>query len=436
MLYYRKKDGQVERMEYRETWKKVQRRFDKIRMCVIPALEAMYLFMLVLLTVYYTLILTNTNFSWENLAQEEFFPAHFLLRYFLLEPQYILLAIAVLRHLFSESYDWREILAAIVIGRCAFYAYEQIQYVEWLTMIMLMLGAKGSSFRKVVKIHFLTRLSVFICVVIAAQIGLIENLVYQIRTERMAFGFVYPTEFAAYIFFLILWYWYLRGEEWTYAECFLPLFGSIFVKVFSDARASSYLMAALFVVMIYYVWQRKRAERMETKYQMNKGFSYLLAGSMLLCAILTMVLSILYTPENAAIVKLDQILSSRLSLSKKGMDIYGFTLWGTWVRLLGNGGYLSGNRVYFFIDSVFMQFAIQYGAVMMSMVLALFWWIGVRARKYRQWILLWLMAFIAVHGIVEPNVFKVAYNPMIFAAFTVMDQDSGLQLKRRRKKKK
>ncbi len=403
---------------------------------MIPVSEGMYFFMLVLLTAYHTLILSNIRFPWENLGQEEFLPARFFVRNFLLEPQYILLAIVVLRHLFSKKYDWREILAAIAIGRCAFYAYEQIQYVEWLTMLMLMLGAYGSSFRKVVKIHFLTRLVIFIGVVVATQIGLIDNLVYQVRTERMAFGFVYPTEFAAYSLFLILWYWYLRGEKWTYVECFLPLFGSIFVKVFSDARASCYLMAALFVVMIYHVWQCKRAEQMETKYQMNRVFSYVLAGSMLLCAILIMAFSVLYTPENAMLVKLDGFLSSRLSLSKKGMDIFGFTLWGTWIRLLGNGGYLNGNRVYFFIDSVFMQFAIQYGAIMMSIVLALFWWVGVKARKQKQWIFLWLAAFIAVHGIVEPNAFKVAYNPMIFAAFAVMDQDSGLQFRRRWKKKK
>lgn len=435
MLYYRKEDRRVEQMKVKAIWKKVQKGFDKIRTCMIPVSEGMYYFMLMLLTAYYTMILTNINFSWEYLEQEEFMAALFLVKCFLLEPQYILLVIIVLRHLFSESYDWKELLAMLVVVRCAFYAYEQIQYVEWLIMLLLMLGAKGSSFRKVVKIHFLTRLAIFVCVIVATQIGLIDNLVYQIRTERMAFGFVYPTEFAAYIFFLILWYWYLRGEKWTYAECFLPLIGSIFVKVFCDARTSSYLMALLFAVMIYHTWRCKHAERMETKYQMNQGFSYLLAGSVFLCAILTMILSILYTSESAVFVKLDQILSSRLSLSKKGMDIFGFHLWGTWIQLRGNGGYINGNQVYFFIDSVFMQLAIQYGAVMMSVVLALFWWIGVQARKHRQWILLWIMGFIAVHGIAEPNVLKVAYNPMILAAFAVTDQNNGLRLRRRWKKK-
>lgn len=392
---------------------------------MIPVSEGMYFFMLVLLTVYYTLNLTCIEIPWGTLGQD--LPLiRFLVEHFLLRPQYILLAIAMLRHLFSDCYDWRELLAAAVIGRCAFYAYEQAAYVEWLTMLLLMLGAKGSSFYKVVKIHFLTRLAITAGTVTAAQIGLIENLVYQVRTERMAFGFIYPTEFAAQILFLILWYWYLRGEKLTYAECFLPLFGSIFVKVFSDARASSYLMAALFGVMMYHVWRCKRAERMEKNYQMNRGFSYLLAGSMLLCAILTMLLSVLYTPENAVMGKLDQFLSSRLSLSKKGMDLFGFTCWGTWIHLIGNGGYLNGNRIYFFIDSVFMQLAIQYGAIMMSVVLALFWRVGVLARKHRQWILLWLMAFIAVHGIAEPNVLKVSYNPMIFAAFAVMDHSGKL----------
>lgn len=422
-------------MKYRETWKKAGKKFEKIRERMIPISERIYFFMLVLLTVYYMLSMTCVEIPWEKLG-ENFLPVHFVVRYFLLEPQYFLLAIAVLRHLFSETYDWREILAAVLIGRCAFYAYEQVHYIELLIMILLMLGAKGSSFRRIVKVHFFACLTVFICIVIAAQAGLIDNMVYQVRTERAAFGFTYPTRFAAHVLFLILWYWYLRGEEWTYRECLLPLAGSIFVKVFSDARASSWLMAALSAVMVYHVWRRKKCEHMGKEYQMNALFSYLLAGSMTLCTILITVLTMLYTSESTKLIALDNLLSSRLSLTKKGMDIFGFSLWGQWIRLAGNGGYLNGNKIYFYIDSAFLQFALQYGVIMMSVVLLLFWRVGVLARKQKQWIFLWVMAFIALHGIAEPHVLRVAYNPMIFAAFAVMDDGSDLRFGKKWKRGK
>ncbi len=422
-------------MKYKDIWKKAQKKFDEIRVRMIPVSERMYLFMLVLLTAYYMLTMTCVEIPWDKLG-ENFFPVHFIVKSFLLEPQYILLVIAVLRHLFSETYDWREILAAAVISRCAFYAYEQVPYIEMLVMILLMLGAKGSSFRRIVKIHFFTCLTVFVCTVIAAQTGLIENMVYQVRTERAAFGFTYPTRFAAHVLFLILWYWYLRGEEWTYQECLLPLAGSIFVKAFSDARASSWLMAALFAVMVYHVWRRQRGRRLEKPYHMNPVFSYLLAGSTILCTILITIPTMLYTSENVRMVALDGLLSSRLSLTKKGMDIFGFTLWGKWIRLAGNGGFLNGNRVYFYIDSAFLQFAIQYGVIMMSVILLLFWRVGILARKQKQWILLWVMAFIAVHGIAEPHVLRVAYNPMIFAAFAVMEGGSDLRFEKKWKRGK
>ncbi len=94
------------------------------------------------------------------------------------------------------------------------------------------------------------------------------------------------------------------------------------------------------------------------------------------------------------------------------------------------------NRVYFYIDSAFLQFAIQYGVIMMSVILLLFWRVGILARKQKQWILLWVMAFIAVHGIAEPHVLRVAYNPMIFAAFAVMEGGSDLRFKKKWKRGK
>ena len=46
------------------------------------------------------------------------------------------------------------------------------------------------------------------------------------------------------------------------------------------------------------------------------------------------------------------------------------------------------------------------------------------------------MAFIAVHGIAEPHVLRVAYNPMIFAAFAVMEGGSDLRFEKKWKRGK
>ena len=42
-------------MKYKDIWKKAQKKFDEIRVRMIPVSERMYLFMLVLLTAYYML---------------------------------------------------------------------------------------------------------------------------------------------------------------------------------------------------------------------------------------------------------------------------------------------------------------------------------------------------------------------------------------------
>ena len=400
-------------------------RWFRIKSDIFRISEGLYFFMFILLTLYSILTMVCLDVAWENIGESV--PAvHFLIMKFIIEPQQVLLILVVIRYAFSEKYNWKEMLAALLICICASHAVKINQFADILTVTLFMLGARGISFKKIVKVYLTVAVLVIFCVFIASQTGFIENLVYRSpgRNPRMAFGFTYPTRFAAHIYYLMLWYWYLRDEKLTYREILMPVCAGVLLWFFCDARLSSMSLLILSLVMAYSIFQRKKALNNQMKYRMHPYFAQLLAASTVCLATLILLFSVLYSPDRPILEWLNGILSNRLYLGKKAMDIFGFRIWGQWIRLAGNGGHLTTNTRYFYIDSAFLQFGIQYGLVMTSIFLALFNWIGIQAGKQKKWVLLWILFFAGIHGMFEPHIISISYSPLIFAAFADIQKEA------------
>ena len=413
-------------------------RWYKIRTEISRVSEGVYFFMFILLTLYSILTMVCLDVTWENIG--EAVPAvHFLIMKFVIEPQQVLLVLVVIRYAFSENYNWKELLAAVVIYMCASHAVKVNHFADILTITLFMLGARGISFKKIIKVYVMVAATVVFCVVAASQIGWIENLVYRPpgRSLRMAFGFTYPTRFAAHIYYLVLWYWYLRDEKLAYRETLIPVFAGIFLWIFCEARLSSISLVLLALTMAYSIFQQKKVLKLQAEYRMHPYVAQLLAISAVCLAFLILLLTFIYSPDRPILEWLNDVISNRLYLGKKAMDIFGFQIWGTWIRLAGNGGYLTGNSRYFYIDSVFLQFGIQYGLVMMTILLALFNWIGTKAKKQKKWVLLWILLFAGIHGMFEPHMISISYSPLIFAAFADLQKETvgraGVKKKRKNK---
>ncbi len=401
-----------------------RKRLIDVKQRIFKASEYWYLGMLVLLTVYKVLSYACLDIVWDNLG--EGIPIiRFLIVHFLLEPNGVLLTLAVIRHICYEKYDIRELIAAVLICYLTAYAVKVNHHEEILMMILLMLCARGISFRRLLKIYFITVCLTVTGVVLASQFGLIENMQYQLsgRRSQMAFGFSYPTRFASHIFFLLLWYWYLRGNRMKYKEAIMPIMAGVFVWIFSNARLNTVCLFAMAGVMFWQSYSFRKAENRGTDTPALAGLAELLPLSPIIAALTITMLTVIYTSDNPFMYHLNQILNGRLSLTQKAIDIYGVYIWGRWIRMAGNGGYRMGNTKYFYIDSAFMQCSVRYGLVLLVMILLLFWFIGIRGKKYKNMLLMWALLFVSVHAMIEPQLMELQYCPLLFAAFAEFGED-------------
>ena len=66
-----------------------------------------------------------------------------------------------------------------------------------------------------------------------------------------SFGFIYATDFAAHIFYLVLMYFYLRSGKFNLIEIMLFLYSSFFIANQCDARLDSICIIMIVFFSIY-----------------------------------------------------------------------------------------------------------------------------------------------------------------------------------------
>lgn len=96
----------------------------------------------------------------------------------------------------------------------------------------LIIGANGIEYKKILKVYLIVKVPITICTMIAGYTGLITNLVYH-RGEkvRMAFGFIYPTDFAAHVVYMIAAWVLIRQVRCSWIEIGMMIICVIFLKI-------------------------------------------------------------------------------------------------------------------------------------------------------------------------------------------------------------
>lgn len=379
--------------------------------------DVLFLVMFTVCTIYAFLAKTQFQIPWIEWVQEENLRS-WLISNFLFHPRGVLLVLVICRYIFSCRFSWKEYGAASLIACLSWYAFLQNGNETFLCFILFILGMKDISFRRVMQWYFIVEEILFGITIVASQTGYVENLVYDVegRNIRMSFGFMYPTIFAANLFFLFLCIWYLLGEKWNLVLA--PIAGGLALFVYKGCEARfttvcfALLSAILLIRGVRWLWLRKKKT-----YHMSKACAYGLAVTPVLCALGMHLLSIFYDGNSRWMYWFNGLISNRLSLVKKGIDIYGFHLWGSRIPMIGYGGSVELSKKYFYLDSIFAQLSLQGGLVIFGIVLALLVVAAYRSKENSEWVLLWILAFAGIHGLFEEHLLSLSICPFLLSAF-------------------
>lgn len=305
-------------------------------------------------------------------------------------------------------------LALVVL--CAGGVFLSSRYLNALFWLILVMGSKGISLQKILRIYLIITGTIVVLAFCSSLIGVIENLQYTSsdRGVRNSFGIVYVTDFAAFIFYLILVYFYLKGSE-------LKLYHFIGASVlaglvyhFCNARLDTSCMVLTIVIYgINTFFEHTKYSFCRVRKLWETFWHRIGPFIMPILAALSIITTFSYTPDNSLLTAINKISTNRLSLGKEGLTRFGIALFGQTIDMVGMGGNTATPDDYFFIDCSYVHVLLRYGLVFLLILIGAYILFCFRNKK--DLYLLFAIALVAVNCVIAHHIIEAAYNPFAFA---------------------
>ena len=272
-------------------------------------------------------------------------------------------------------------------------------------------GAYRVSFRKIGILYVFTGAFISLLALVCSQTGVIVDYTFltnygEEENLRHSLGIIYPTDCFAHIFYLAVTYFILRWKRVTYWE--IAGAGLVFAVFYYFTSARADMAGAVLMLLLMLIIKITFRKGFEIKKTFRQVFSWLL---MPVCAAVIFIMTYLYDPDNAFMYKLDFMMSYRLSLGKKGMELYGFKLLGN-ANFAENGNANGGvrNYAYVFYDSAYVKYLFKYGIILLAVLFVVYALIGLRLSRKNMFYGMVFISVIAMSFIIEHHMLELSYN--------------------------
>lgn len=279
-----------------------------------------------------------------------------------------------------------------------------------LDLTAILLGAHGVPLKKSVAVFFYTVLFLTAFLMLLSLTGAIENFVTHTDdgNARYSFGAAYPTDFAATVFYLQLSAGYLFRKKYPLIKLLFWVGVSVFLYFFCHARLDCILIIAFALVMYLNACLPAFFRRDGVQRTMLVLVPALCLGSVLL--------HMLYSPNDPFTEKLNELLSGRLYYGNRALFDHGFSFFGADIPLQGNGfttEVKDESLGYYFVDCGFLLIALKYGLVLLVVISAAFL-SAMRTESVRsQATLSVIILFLALTSTVDHHLLEIGFDPFL-----------------------
>lgn len=316
--------------------------------------------------------------------------------------------------LFSGYKPWQLVCGAAVLAVMYLGSRHATVY-QLLWMSVMVFAAHKVSFRRILWVYVAI---VGIGSIVAYGLGtagIIKLLDYtRDGITRHAFGSIYPTDFAAHMFYLGCALLCLRGERINLVDVGIELMLAVGVYVGCQARSAAYCLVLLGLVALYvFLWRFIRKK----PYQLSRGGLILCCVAPCLCAGAMIWFSWHFDPTQPFMHELNEWLSGRLRMGRIGFDRYPITLLGQHIKMNGWGaGHVVSTQKYFFLDSWYIQGLLKFGVIGAGAALLMCPIASIRAYRASSYILPLVIVVIGIHCVTDQYLTNLSYDVFLLAA--------------------
>lgn len=277
--------------------------------------------------------------------------------------------------------------------------------IAWLTA-----GAHNVSFKRILQIFVFTSAFISLLALVCSQTGVIPDYTFLTNYGgeehvRHSLGIIYPTDCFAHVFYLAAAYFLLRWKRVTWWE--IGAAAAVFAVVFIFTSARADIAGAVLMLLLISIAKASGYKDFAPKL-LKKIYVCVL---MPVCAAVILVLTYLYSETSSLMLKLDAMMSYRLSLGKTGLGLYGYKLLGN-ANFAENGNANGGvrNYTYIFYDSAYIKYLFKYGIILLAVLFLVYALIGLRLISSEMFYAMIFISVIAASFIIEHHMLELSYN--------------------------
>lgn len=307
--------------------------------------------------------------------------------------------------------DWRDLCLIVSIGLIVWASSLNTNTWDMIYYYVMIVAAQNINFKSIVKIFLATVVTMLIFTIISAKLGVIAgvtNMRLGSSDLRYALGTVYPTDLAARLFYIELFYIALRKFKLNLPEYITCLSLAVFTYIVTDTKLDVLLMLLL-ILAVYF----KDAIILVLEKIQNLGVTLILGSMVAMIVILTYG----YNSRMWILNKINNILSGRLSVGHIAFENFNVPFFGQIIEQTGNGGLHHGVYSYFFIDCSYIRVLMMNGLFSFLILVAFLVILSNKFLNEKAYSLEIALLFVALSSIIDQHLLEISYNCLLLAMF-------------------
>ncbi|GGI63596.1 polymerase [Limosilactobacillus caviae] len=322
-----------------------------------------------------------------------------------------------------DRFNIKQYLSIIIIIFLAVLSWRNTQINTVMIIFGFILGAQGVEFKRIIQQYFRINFSLILLTMLYSLLGIIRNLVFfRENIFRYSFGIDYPTDLAAYIFYLCLAYCYLNYKKMNLQRWLLIIGVALSTYLVTNTRLDTLLI----ILIVPTITIAKRAKATSNQYLkfIASSFWYL----SIILPYTFILLTVNFTFSSPIMVKLNQFFSGRLTYGHQGLNSYGITLFGQKIVEHGWGG-IKGLKMmqqnpfnYFFIDSSFVRMLLINGTIIGMIAFIILISISIHETFNHDYILPACIFLVVLSSIIDQHMLEITYDPFILSFLSIVSK--------------
>lgn len=319
----------------------------------------------------------------------------------------------ILKVLLQEKMSFRHIAFIGVVSCFTVIATMTTDSIIILNDILVLIACEGIEIARIIKIDLYIKTIYGVFTVLLFSTGIVSD-VLEYRggvLSRHSWGFAHPNRFALHAFSICLYLFYLNRKK---IKCihiiFISSLGLLTLYV-TDGRTS--LVGIVLVILLAVLLKVTQKNKLKQEKLLSKITVPLAYTSLFGSVLVSFIVPILYL-QGRIHLDLTSTISSRFSQSAKALSNYGITAFGQHIEFITSGVARKLGLEANGIDNMYVYLGVNFGAVVMSLILVLMY-LGLKyAIKINDYVGVICFALVIIMGVLENQFLSIESNLFLF----------------------